>query len=70
MVSLNRMEVGLSGKMPALAEISEKYGFPANAIVTMAEVTEYLYGRQVLGRVVIDDTIKAAIDEYYRQYGA
>ena len=70
MVSLNRMEVGLSGKMPALAEISEKYGFPANAIVTMAEVTEYLYGRQVHGRVVIDDTIKAAIDEYYRQYGA
>ncbi|MCR5672542.1 MAG: orotate phosphoribosyltransferase [Lachnospiraceae bacterium] len=70
MVSLNRMEVGLSGKMPALAEISDRYGFAANAIVTMAEVTEYLYGRKVLGRVVIDDKIKAAIDEYYRQYGA
>ena len=38
MVSLNRMEVGLSGKMGALDEIRQTYGFPANAIVSMAEV--------------------------------
>ena len=36
----------------------------------MAEVTEYLYNREVQGRVVIDDQIKAAIDAYYEQYGA
>ncbi len=70
MVSLDRMEVGLSGKMPALSEISEKYGFKTGAIVTMKEVTEYLYNREVGGKVVIDDKIKAAIDEYYRTYGA
>jgi orotate phosphoribosyltransferase len=35
----------------------------------MKEVTEYLYGREYKGRVVIDDTIKAAIDAYYEQYG-
>ncbi len=70
MVSLDRMEVGLGGKVAALREITEKYGFAANAIVTMAEVTEYLYGRDVGGRVVIDDKIKAALDEYYSKYGA
>ena len=70
MVSLNRMEVGLSGKMAALDEISDKYGFKTNAIVTMSEVIEYLYGREVAGRVVINDDIKAALDEYYRTYGA
>ena len=70
MVSLDRMEIGLSGKMPALAEITDRYGFPAGAIVTMAEVTEYLYGREVCGRIIIDDEIKAAIDEYYSRYGA
>ncbi len=70
MVSLDRMEVGLGGKVAALYEITEKYGFAANAIVTMAEVTEYLYGRDVGGRVVIDDKIKAALDEYYSKYGA
>ena len=69
MVSLNRMEVGLGGKVGALDEIHEKYGFEARAIVTMEEVVEYLYNRTVQGNVVIDDTIKDAIDKYYEQYG-
>ena len=70
MVSLNRMEVGKGGKKAAIDEVSEKYGFPTAAIVDMAEVTEYLHNREVNGRVVIDDGIKAAIDAYYEQYGA
>ena len=69
MVSLNRMEKGLGGEKSALEEIREKYGFETNAIVTMEEVVEYLYNRTCQGRVVIDDTIKAAIDDYYKQYG-
>ena len=69
MVSLNRMEVGLGGKISALDEIREKYGFMAKAIVTMEEVVEHLYGRNCQGRVLIDDTLKAAIDEYYKTYG-
>jgi orotate phosphoribosyltransferase len=70
MVSLDRMELGLGGKIAALAEITEKYGFEAKAIVTMAEVTEHLYNRKVCGRVVIDDDIKRSLDEYYKTYGA
>lgn len=69
MVSLNRMERG-KGEKSALEEIKELYGFPAAAIVNMAEVTEYLYNRECKGQVIIDDTIKAAIDAYYAQYGA
>lgn len=69
MVSLNRMEIGLGGEMSALDEIRVKYGFETRAIVTMQEVTEHLYNRECQGRVVIDDAIKTAIDEYYRQYG-
>ena len=69
MVSLNRMEVGQGGKVSALDEIKEKYGFEGKAIVTMAEVTEYLYNREHNGRVVINDEIKAAIDKYYEEYG-
>ena len=69
MVSLNRMEVGLSGNKSALDEIKEKYGFDAKAIVTMDEVVEHLYNHECQGRIVIDDTIKAAIDNYYEQYG-
>ena len=68
-VSLNRMERG-KGEQSALKEIQEKYGFPANAIISMAEVVEHLYGKEYNGKVVIDDTMKAAIDAYYEQYGA
>ncbi|MGN0328950.1 MAG: orotate phosphoribosyltransferase [Lachnospira sp.] len=69
MVSLNRMEVGLGGKVGALDEIKEKYGFDAKAIVTMEEVVEHLYNRECNGKVVIDDKIKASIDSYYEEYG-
>ena len=68
-VSLNRMELGLSGKMGALDEIKQKYGFDASAIVSMQEVVEYLYNRPYQGKLYIDDTLKAAIDSYYEQYG-
>ena len=69
MVSLNRMERGLETNMSALDEIQTKYGFPGRAIVSMAEVTEYLYNKPCNGKIVIDDTIKSAIDAYYKEYG-
>jgi orotate phosphoribosyltransferase len=69
MVSLDRMEVGQQGTVGALQEIKQKYGFPTHAIVSMKEVTEYLYNRPVDGRVVIDDKLKAALDKYYDEYG-
>ena len=67
-VSLNRMERG-KGEKSALEEIKEKYGFDANAIVSMAEVVEHLYNKEYNGKVLIDDTVKAAIDRYYEEYG-
>ena len=68
-VSLDRMEVGKGGVKSAQAEIQERYGFPVASIVSMAEVVEHLYDREVGGRVVIDDDIKAALDAYYEEYG-
>ena len=68
MVSLNRMERG-KGTKSALEEIKELYGFDANAIVTMKDVTEYLYNKPYKGNIYINDEMKAAIDNYYAQYG-
>ena len=58
MVSLNRCERG-KGEKSALQEIQELYGFPANAIVSMEEVVEYLYNRTHDGKIIIDDAMKA-----------
>ena len=65
MVSLNRMEKGLTSDKTAIDEIKEKYGFDANAIVSMDEVVEYLTDTGKL-----DDEMKERIDEYYKEYGA
>ena len=67
-VSVDRMERG-QGEKSALAEIEEKYGLKTTAIVTMAEVVEHLYNKPYKGKIIIDDTLKAAIDTYYTQYG-
>ena len=68
-VSVDRMERG-TGEKSAIAELEEKFGIRIRAIVTMQEVIEHLYNKPYKGKIIIDDTIKAAIDEYYKQYGA
>ena len=63
-VSLNRNEKGKSDKT-ALKEISELYGFPTAAIVSMPEVIEVMREENRL-----DDELLSRIDAYYEQYGA
>ena len=49
--------------------MKDLYGFDTAAIVTMEEVVEHLHNKPYNGKVVIDDTLKAAIDTYYETYG-
>lgn len=68
-ISVDRMERGKTEKS-ALTQIREEFGFKTCAIVTMAEVREYLYNKEINGKVLIDDEINKRIDAYYEQYGA
>ncbi len=70
MVSLNRLEVGREGKKCALDEVSERYNMPCFSIVDMHEVVRQLYNKKIGEHLVIDDTIKDALDSYYEKYGA
>ena len=63
-VSLNRNEKG-KGDTTALQEVSELYGFPTAAIVSMPEVVEILKEENRL-----DDELPGRINAYYEQYGA
>ena len=67
-VSLNRMEKAPDTDKAALDVISEKYGFPARAIVSMKDVIDALYTNG--DKKIITDEIKQQIDEYYALYGA
>ena len=67
-VSLNREEKAPDSTKAALDVITEKYGFPAKAIVSMSDVVEALYTKG--DKKYITDEIKAEIDKYYTEYGA
>ena len=67
-VSLNREEKADDSDKAALDVISEKYGFPAKAIVSMSEVIDCLYTNG--DKSIITDDIKKRLDAYYAEYGA
>lgn len=67
-VSLDRREKAPDSTKSALESISEKYGFPARAIVSMDDVIEVLYTNG--DKSIITDEIKTQIDKYYEQWGA
>ena len=67
-VSLNRMERAPDTTKSALEVISEKYGFPARAIVDMSDVVDVLYTNG--DKKVITEDIKTQIDSYYAEWGA
>lgn len=68
-ISVDRMEKGM-GEKSALVELKEKFNFKPCAIVSMKEVIEYLYNREIDGNIIIDDEMKSMIDNYYKIYGA
>ncbi|WP_300385959.1 orotate phosphoribosyltransferase [Clostridium sp.] len=67
-ISVDRME---KGKMDISAqeEIKESFGIRTFSIVTMKEVVEYLYNKEINGIIYIDDKMKEFIEEYYKKYG-
>lgn len=67
-ISVDRMEKGKSDKS-AQEEIKEHFGITTYSIVTMKEVVEYLYNRELKGKVYIDNAMKASIESYYEKYG-
>lgn len=66
-VSLDRRERAPDTTKSALQVITENYGFPARAIVSMDDVMDTLYTNG--DRKVITDEIKSQLDEYYNQWG-
>lgn len=67
-VSLDREERAPDSQKSALETITEKYGFPARAIVSMTDVMTALYSEG--DKKIITDEIKKELDAYYAQWGA
>ncbi|GMQ59150.1 orotate phosphoribosyltransferase [Vallitalea sediminicola] len=66
-ISVDRMEKG-QGDESALNELAKKFDMRTCAIVTMDEVVEHLYNKEIKGKILIDDKMKSMIDSYYSIY--
>ena len=68
-ISVNRQEKGKTDRN-ALAEVADTLGIPIFAIVTIREIIDFLHNREIAGRIVLDDPMKARIETYLETYGA
>jgi orotate phosphoribosyltransferase len=68
LIAMDRMEKNNEGKN-AIASLEEDYGFKVFPIVNLDEVIEVLHGKEVNGRVYIDDEMMEVIKKYRAEYG-
>ncbi|MDL2273345.1 orotate phosphoribosyltransferase [Oscillospiraceae bacterium OttesenSCG-928-G22] len=68
-VSVDRRERG-TGSLSALDELRETLGITVYPIVTIYDIIETLFNREINGTVYIDGERRKKIEDYLREYGA
>lgn len=68
-VLADRCERGLT-EYSALQELEQNYGIRTYPIVTIYEILDFLYNREVNGRIWIDTAMRESVERYLEQYGA
>jgi orotate phosphoribosyltransferase len=66
-VAVDRQERG-RGQHTTLRELRDELGVDVRAIVSISEVVPYLHGREIDGKVVLDDAGRAAIEAYLAEH--
>ncbi len=66
-ISVDRMEKG-QGELTAIEEIERDFGIRTFPIVTVKDILESLYNKEVDGRVYIDDEMRARMEAYMDTY--
>lgn len=66
-VAVDRQERG-RGQHTTLRELREELGVDVRAIVSIGELVPYLHGREIDGKVVLDDAGRAAIEAYLAEH--
>jgi orotate phosphoribosyltransferase len=66
-VAVDRMERG-RGERSTLAELRDELGVAVLPVVDIRGIVQHLHGREIGGRVVLDDKGRAAIETYLRAH--
>ena len=68
-VSVDRMERG-TRECSTLDELRQDYGIEVCPIVTVREIMTFLHGREIGGKVYLDDATLERMEAYLAEYGA
>lgn len=66
-ISVDRMERG-QGQLTAIEEIKRDFGITTFPIVSVKDILETLSGKEVDGRVLIDEDIRRRMEQYMADY--
>lgn len=67
-VSVDRMERG-EGALSAIQEIRKEFDITTYPIVTIREIVAFLHNREIQGKIIVDDRMRARIEEHLEEYG-
>lgn len=67
-ISVDRMERG-AGLDTVVHEIGRELGIPIFPIITIREIINYLYKKEIDGSVFIDDAVLERMEQYLKKYG-
>ena len=56
------------GGISAIQEFEDKYHIPVISIVTVDEIVKTLRGKEIKGKVIVDDNMVGKIAEYYQKW--
>ena len=68
-ISVDRQEKGKNAKN-ALKEVEEILDIPIFPIVTISQIKDYLYNKEINGEVYLNKAMLGKIDAYLEEYGA
>jgi len=68
-ISVNRQEKGKTDQN-ALKEVENILGIPIFSIVTISDITAYLYNKIIDEKLILDDTMLEKINIYRKEYGS
>jgi len=69
-IQADRMERMPTGELSAVQQIGQDMGIPVHSIVNVHDIMAHLHGREVDGKVLIDDEMHTKMQDYLNKYGA
>jgi len=68
-IQTDRMERMTTGELSAVQQVKRDFGIAVHSIVTVQDIIEHMHGKEIGGKVLLDDEVLAKMKAYLQEYG-